>query len=66
MTSAEKFTEKGLHNRRMKHCDRHDGLAVPECGVDLGVRWICAKCWLEVQSGRQLRSINRERSKKAA
>lgn len=51
---------------RMKHCDRHDGLAVPEGGVDLGVRWICAKCWLEVQSVRQLRAINQERSKKAA
>lgn len=49
---------------RMKHCDRHDGLAVPEGGVDLGARWICAKCWLEVQAGRQLRSINQERSKK--
>lgn len=46
LTPPPELSSDRFANRPLRHCHKHNGLAIPEGGVDLGrERWSCAKCW---------------------
>jgi hypothetical protein len=47
--------------RPLRLCGKCDNERVPEGGIDMGHRWICAVCWTRRQFTNTVKSVNDKR-----
>lgn len=43
------LTGAAINTHPLQHCTRHKGQAEPGGGIELGGKWICARCWSKVR-----------------